>query len=192
MNREALRVSARNGCVQPVRGHYGAVPLARPSRPRLGVRLRSIALVLLLGGLSVLGYLLVTTALQPRPTLRILSPAPNSVIADGFATVTVDVRHTDLSSAASSSRGYHLHYYLDADIPIDPTKPAIPASGAWTSTTKTTHEWSLRGEGLHILAVQIVTNDDRPLTPPVTAAVVVRVPKPAPAEATPQPTTPVK
>lgn len=194
MNRDALRASAHNGCVEPVRGRYGAVSLSGRGRPRATVRPRRIALVLALAGLTVLVYFLVSSVLEPRPSLRILSPAADSVISSGKVTVAVEVENAELSSSTTSSKGRHLHYYLDAVVPTDRAKPAVPASGAWTSTTKTSHEWAVTGAGLHILAVQLVAGDDRPLSPAVVAAVVVQVPRPAapPPAASPQPTSPVK
>lgn len=193
MNRDALRVSARNGCVQPVRGSYGAVSVRRRRRWPSAVRPRSVGLILLLGAGGLLAYFLVSATFEPRPTLRIVSPASDAVVAAATVAVVVDVSGATLSSGGGSSRNLHLHYYLDAEIPSDPTKPAVPTTGAWTSTTRTSHEWTLRGEGLHILAVQLVASDDRPLSPPVMAAVVVRVPRPAATPpASPQPTSPVK
>jgi hypothetical protein len=193
VNREALRVTARNGCIQPVRGNYGAIRLPSCSRPRAAIRPRSIALVLLLAGMGIFAYFLVSQALEPRPSLRILSPAPNSVVLGGRVTISVEVENARLSTGTGAAEGRHLHYYLDAIVPTAHDKPAVPTSGSWTSTTKTAHEWSISGEGLHILAVQLVGKDDRPLNPPVVAAVVVHAPQPAATPpASPQPTSPVK
>ncbi len=193
MNRDALRATAHSGCVEPVRGRYGAISLSARRRPHAAIRPRSIALVLALAGLGVLAYFLASAALEPRPSLRILSPTADSVISGGKVTVAVEVKNAELSSSTTSSKGRHLHYYLDAVVPTDRAKPAVPASGAWTSTTKTSHEWTVAGEGLHILAVQLVAGDDRPLDPPVVAAVVVQAPRPAATPlASPQPTSPVK
>ncbi len=190
MNRDALRAAIPSGCVQPVRGHYGAVRRSTRRRPWSRIRLRSLALIAVLGGLAALAYVLVSGAMQPRPSLRILAPLPDTVIAGGRTTVVVEVENAQLSA----SNGHHLHYYLDAVVPTARGKPAIPASGTWTSTTKTTQDWDLTGEGLHVLAVQLVDAGDRPLDPPVVAAVVVTVPRslPAPPPASPQPPTPGK
>jgi hypothetical protein len=144
-------------------------------------------------GAGVAAYFLIAGALSPQPSLRITSPATDAVISGGKTTIAVEVLNATLGIAARG-KSYHLHYYLDADVPTAHDRPAIPAAGAWASSTKTTHEWSISGAGIHILAVQLVTNDDRPLSPPVIAAVVVQVPKavPSPAPTSPQSTSPAK
>lgn len=176
MNRDALRATAHNGCVQPVRGSYGAIHVASHRRPRAALCPRSIAVILLVVGLGAAAYFLIAGALSPQPRLRILSPAADAVILGGKTTVSVEVRGGELG-AAVRDKSYHLHYYLDADVPNAHDRPAIPATGAWASTMRTTYDWDISGAGIHILAVQLVTSDDRPLSPPVVAAVVVQVPK---------------
>jgi hypothetical protein len=191
MNREALRRNAHNGCVQPVRGSYGAIRIASRRRPRPAMRPWSILVILLLVGGGVAAYFLLAGALLPQPSLRIISPTSDAMVSGGKATVVVEVRNAELGAARGDD---HLHYYLDAEVPTAHGRPAIPTTGAWASTTKTTHEWTVSGVGVHTLAVQLVTSDDRPLSPPVIAAVLVRVSKsaPSPAPAAPQPTSPVK
>ena len=178
MNRDALRATAHNGCIQPVRGSYGAIRIASRRRRYPAVRPWSLLIVLFFVGAGVAAYFFLAAALSPQPALRIISPTTDAAISGGKTTVTVEVRNADLSSGAASAKSYHLHYYLDATIPTAHDGSAIPATGAWASSTKTTHEWSITGAGLHVLAVQLVTQDDRPLDPPVVAAVVVQVPKP--------------
>ena len=178
MNRDALRATAHNGCIQPVRGSYGAIRIASRRRRYPAVRPWSLLIVLFFVGAGVAAYFFLAAALSPQPALRIISPTTDAAISGGKTTVTVEVRNADLSSGAASAKSYHLHYYLDATIPTAHDGSAIPATGAWASSTKTTHEWSITGAGLHVLAVQLVTQDDRPLSPPVVAAVVVQVPKP--------------
>jgi len=178
VNRDALRATAHNGCIQPVRGSYGAIRIASRRRRYPAVRPWSLLIVLFFVGAGVAAYFFLAAALSPQPALRIISPTTDAAISGGKTTVTVEVRNADLSSGAASAKSYHLHYYLDATIPTAHDGSAIPATGAWASSTKTTHEWSITGAGLHVLAVQLVTQDDRPLDPPVVAAVVVQVPKP--------------
>jgi hypothetical protein len=172
-----LRANAHNGCIQPVRGSYGAIRIASRRRRFPAVRPWSLLIVLLLVGAGVAAYFFLAGALSPQPALRIISPTTDAAISGGKTTVTVEVRNADLVSGAASAKSYHLHYYLDAILPTASSQPAIPATGAWASSAKTMHEWSITGAGLHVLAVQLVTQDDRPLNPPVVAAVVVQVPK---------------
>jgi hypothetical protein len=173
-----LRATAHNGCIQPVRGSYGAIRIASRRRRYPAVRPWSLLIVLLFVGAGVAAYFFLAGALSPQPALRIISPTTDAMISAGKTTVVVEVRNAELAAAARG-KSYHLHYYLDADIPTAHDRPAIPAIGAWASSMRTTHEWSVSGAGIHILAVQLVTADDRPLKPPVVAAVVVQVPRPA-------------
>ncbi|MCX6101251.1 MAG: hypothetical protein NTV92_07500 [Candidatus Bipolaricaulota bacterium] len=136
-----------------------------------------MALCLLLVGGGVAAYLFLSGANAPAPSVRILSPVTNATVPAGKTTVIVDVRDAELSTAVVPAKGVHLHYYLDADVPTAQSQSVVPTTGALASSAKTTHEWSITGAGLHILAVQLVTSDDRPLNPPVVAAVVVQVPK---------------
>jgi hypothetical protein len=186
MNREALRATAHNGAVQPVRGSYGAIHVASHLRRRSGVRPWSILFALLVVGGGLGAYFLLAGAFSPQPSLRILSPTSNSTIAEGKLTITVEVRGATLGAAPG--RLYHLHYYLDAIVPVVSGRSAIPTTGAWASTVKTSYDWDIRGPGLHVLAVQLVTAEDRPLNPPVVAAITVQVPKSAANAPTKDPT----
>ena len=187
MNREALRATAHNGVVQPVRGSYGAIHVASHLRRRPIVRPWNVLLALLVVGGGLAAYFLLAEALAPQPSLRILSPTGDSAIAEGKTTVTVEVRNATLGAAPG--RLYHLHYYLDAIVPVTLGRAAIPTTGAWASTVKTSCEWEIHGPGLHVLAVELVTAEDRPLDPPVVAAIAVQIPKPAPNAPTKTPAT---
>ena len=189
MNRDALRATAHNGCIQPVRGSYGAIRIASRRRRYPAVRPWSLLIVLFFVGAGVAAYFFLAAALSPQPALRIISPTTDAAISGGKTTVAVEVRNAELGAAARG-KSFHLHYYLDATIPTAHDGSAIPATGTWASSTKTSHEWSIGSVGLHVLAVQLVTQDDRPLSPPVVAAVVVQVPKPP--STTPPPSTPSK
>ena len=178
MNRDALRATAHNGCVQPVRGTYGAIRMASRRRRGIAVRPLRLALILMIVGGGIAAYFLLSGADSPAPSLSILSPGPNATIPGGKTLVTVEVQNVRLGQVAGSSRGYHLHYYLDAVVPTTKGKPAVTATGSYASTTKTSNEWAVSTMGLHVLAVQLVTNDDLPLNPPVVQAITVQVPKP--------------
>jgi hypothetical protein len=178
MNREALRATAPNSCAQPVRGTYGAIHIASRARLCHAVRPGAVLLTLLLVGAGIAAFFLLAGALAPRPSVRIVSPGSETVIPGGLTTVTVEVKNAGLTAA--TGKGYHLHYYFDAILPITPNRAAIPATGAWASTLRTAYDWDISGVGIHVLAVQVVTSDDRPLNPPVAAAVTVRVLRAAP------------
>jgi len=138
---------------------------------------------MVLGAMFVVGgvaaYFVLSGAHAPSPSLRILSPTANATIPGGKTLVTVELANAQVgvTGTTGQSKGYHLHYYLDAVIPTAPGQSAVSATGTWASSTKTSHEWNIGGVGLHVLAAQLVTGDDRPLSQPVVAAVVVQVPK---------------
>lgn len=157
------------------------------SRRRRGIAVRPLrlALVVMIVGGGIAAYLLLSGADSPAPSLRIVSPSPNATIPSGKTEVSVDVQNVQLGSETGTSKGYHLHYYLDATVPTTKGRPAIPTTGSYASTTKTSHEWTISNMGLHILAVQIVTGDDKPLSPPVVQAITVQVPKPPAPTSTP-------
>lgn len=186
MNRDALRATAHNGALQPVRGTYGAIHVSSRSRLRSGIRPRGLlaALLLVSGGLAA--YLFLPGALAPKPTLRIVSPESGATVVANTVTVVVDVQNAELSA-----QGLHLYYYLDAVVPLAAGESAVPTTGAGVSSLRTSHRWDVASPGLHILAVQLVTADDRPLKRPIVAAVAVYVPKapasPAPTSAPPVP-----
>jgi len=193
VNRDALRANAHNGCIQPVRGSYGAIRIASRRRRHPAVRPWSLLIVLLLVGAGVAAYFFLAGALSPQPALRIISPTTDAAISGGKTTVAVEVRNAELGAARG--KNFHLHYYLDATIPTAHDGSAIPATGAWASSAKTSHEWSIGSVGLHVLAVQLVTWDDRPLNPPVVAEITVEVPRTASTTAptnTPAKTSPAK
>ena len=193
MNRDALRANAHNGCIQPVRGSYGAIRIASRRRRHPAVRPWSLLIVLFFVGAGVAAYFFLAGALSPQPALRIISPTTDAAISGGKTTVAVEVRNAELGAARG--KNFHLHYYLDATIPTAHDGSAIPATGAWASSAKTSHEWSIGSVGLHVLAVQLVTWDDRPLNPPVVAEITVEVPRTASTTAptnTPAKTSPAK
>ena len=64
MNRDALRATAHNGCVQPVRGQYGAIRYTPRTRIRRTVRPWSLLLILLLVGGGLAAYLLLSGTLS--------------------------------------------------------------------------------------------------------------------------------
>ncbi len=190
MNRDALRATAHNGCLRPTWGAYGAI--RRPAQPRRRTAFRALgvaaAAVVIGGGIGA--HFFLSGAPAPTPSIRILSPIPDVTLVGGKAFVAVEVRNAQLGVSTSSAKGYHLHYYLDAIVPTEGRRSANPSVGKYVSTTKTAHEWTVSGVGLHVLTVQLVTDDDRPLTPPVVAAVTVKVPKGASSAPSPSPSTP--
>ena len=60
----------------------------------------------------------------------------------------------------------HLIYYLDAMPPVMTGLTATPTSGTFVYSTEITHTWTGLAAGDHILAVQLVNNDNTPVRAP--------------------------
>ena len=65
----------------------------------------------------------------------------------------------------------HIIYYADVPIPTTQGQPAFTAPGTYTVSTNTSYLWTSLFAGVHTLGVQLVNNDNTPLSPPVTAQV---------------------
>ena len=70
----------------------------------------------------------------------------------------------------------HLIYYVDVQAPTTPGQPALTAPGTYAISVSTSFLWpKLFQPGPHTLSVQVVNNDNTPLSPPVTAQVAMNV-----------------
>ncbi|MCX6093694.1 MAG: hypothetical protein NTY63_02575 [Candidatus Bipolaricaulota bacterium] len=151
---------------------HGAIGYSSRERRR-SLPWQELLLFVALIGLVAFAYVLLTAESSSAPTLSILAPAPDAAIPAGAVTVTVRAFHAD---RLLGSGGYHLHYYLDAEPPTAPGRPALTESASCFSTGETSHTWKLVGSGWHRLSAQLVRANDAPLSPAVVATVNVRVP----------------
>ncbi len=115
------------------------------------------------------------------PSVAITSPQNMAALTGSSIPVTVSVSNfnvVDKQGQASVAGEGHIHFYMDVSpIPSDPTKPAIPAdaSAAWAHVSGTSYTFTNVTPGSHTITVQLVNNDHTPVSPLVTASVMVMV-----------------
>jgi hypothetical protein len=124
----------------------------------------------------------ITTAPSPSltpiasaiPSVVILAPADfaayhTAVIEQGLR-IAVQVSNFKLvdkiGQAAVLGEG-HLIYYVNADPPTAAGVSAVSPGGSYLTTTATAIVWGDLPKGAHRVAVQLVNNDNTPLSPPV-------------------------
>ena len=111
-------------------------------------------------------------------SLTIVEPSDNAT-ASGSLVVRVDVRGFRVvpqGRPANVPGEGHLIYYRDVDfVPTRAGSAARTEPGTFAASSELTHTWSELTPGSHALFVQLVNNDDTPLSPPVVDSVVVTV-----------------
>jgi hypothetical protein len=114
-----------------------------------------------------------TAAEAAKPDVEITYPPQGrDPIATGDVLVALTVRSFSIvdriGEDAKEGEG-HLVYYLDVDdIPTKEGRSAVAEGpGRAAASTMTSHTWEDVSPGPHTLSVQLVNNDDTPLTPPV-------------------------
>jgi plastocyanin len=128
---------------------------------------RAVVLLLLVAfALSMAGCL---TA-GGGPSVTITAPSPDAVVQGGNGVaVSVNVQQFDLANLTwepnKNGQG-HLLYYMDVqNLPTEPGQPAMTATGTSDPTINTTYIWTDVPPGPHLFAVQLVNNDNSPLSP---------------------------
>lgn len=115
-----------------------------------------------------------TDADRIAPAIRIVSP-------ENFASIQTAVNNRDIRVEVSvlnfklvegpgrpiNTGEGHIHYFLDVNPPLDSGKPAVTANGTWAHGIATSYTWSNLSDGPHMLSVELVNNDETPLSPPV-------------------------
>jgi hypothetical protein len=111
------------------------------------------------------------------PTLTITAPTGNAfAIGDVMVSVEVaDFSIVDKQEQPAVKGEGHLHYFMDVTAPTAPGQPAITEAGTWVSTIATSNTWHNVGGGSHTFSVELVNNDDTPLTTPVIATKTILV-----------------
>jgi hypothetical protein len=102
-----------------------------------------------------------------------------STIPAGDVTVTIVISNfkvVDKTGQTAAPGEGHIVYYLDSTPLTTAGQTATPATGLFTDSTATSYTWHNVTSGMHSLSVQLVNNDDTPLSPPVasTENVVVK------------------
>jgi hypothetical protein len=111
-----------------------------------------------------------------EPEVLLLSPAYGSELSSGPITVKVYVESVKLVDKIGQSNvpgEGHLIYYLDADPPVSTGITATPSTGTFAMSTELSHTWDNVAPGEHILAVQVLNNDNTPMRAP--SAVWVKI-----------------
>ena len=114
-------------------------------------------------------------------TVKITSPTAGATVPAGTVSVSVDIANFQIQppGGANAAGVGHIHYYRDVAPPTDPTKGAVTPADAIGVTYKavqtTTATWDNVTAGPHTFSVELVNNDHKPFTPPITATVSVTV-----------------
>ena len=122
-----------------------------------------------------------------QPGIVIASPTVGQTLPPGDVSVTVQIYNFTLASTLGGANVVgqgHIDYYLDVGVPTAAGKPAVAANTNFAAVTATSYTWPNVAEGTHTLGVQLVNNDDTPLTPPIVALVQITVKAPAPTTGT--------
>ena len=108
------------------------------------------------------------------PAILITSPenyaSIQTAVNNRNITIEVSVRNFNLVEKAgqpNTAGEGHIHYFLDVNPPSNPGQPAVTAAGTWAHGTVTSHSWTNLTDGPHMLAAELVNNDETPLSPPV-------------------------
>ncbi len=114
----------------------------------------------------------------PTPKITISLPQNRSAVKPGDITISVQVSNFNLvdkiGQAAVSGEG-HIIYYLDVVAPTIADKAATTDAGTYAVTAATSYTWKNVAAGTHNFFVQLVNNDNTPLSPPIVAKIVVAV-----------------
>ncbi len=114
----------------------------------------------------------------PTPKVTITLPQNRSALPLGDVTISVQVSNFNLADKlgqANAAGEGHLIYYMDVVAPTDPNNAATTAAGTYAATSATSYTWRNVAAGTHTFFVQLVNNDNKPLSTPVVVKVVVVV-----------------
>jgi len=136
-------------------------------------------LLLLAFALSLLPACRQSAPLAPEePGVLILSPGEGETLPSGDVKVRIYLQNFSLAQNAGQSDktlSGHAVYYLDVSPPLKADEPATTAPGTFAVSTETSHTWASVPAGKHIFSVQLVSDNDTPLLPPVVVRVNITV-----------------
>ena len=130
--------------------------------------------------LLLLSALIFSAAAQEKalPQIIIMEPTENAELSAGDVNISVEVGNfniVNMFGKANVAGEGHIHYYMDAKVPVTPDKPALSAPGTYAPVANTTYAWKNVSPGMHNFSVQLVNNDHTPLIPIVMDQVNVTV-----------------
>ena len=71
----------------------------------------------------------------------------------------------------------HIIYFMDVEVPTNPGEAATTDAGTYSATADTSYTWHNVPAGVHTFSIELVNDDDTPLSPAVVAAVTINVSK---------------
>lgn len=114
----------------------------------------------------------------PTPKVVIILPQNRSTVPPGDVTITVQVSNFNLvdkiGQAIAAGEG-HLIFYMDVVPPTDQGQSATTTAGTYAITFATAFTWHNVAAGTHTFFVQLVNNDNTPLSAPVIVQLVILV-----------------
>ena len=112
----------------------------------------------------------ITITLDTNPRLSIINPKNGGLRNSAAVIISTSVSNFNLTAGAAQGK---IVYYLDIVPPTTAGQKAVPASGVWAEDTATTHTFNNLSPGIHKIYVQLVDNNDMPLSPAVTDSIQV-------------------
>jgi hypothetical protein len=120
----------------------------------------------------------------PAPSLDIITPQEGATVPAGDVTVTIragNFRIVDKEGQANVRGEGQVHFYMDVGtVPSTPGSLAIPSAPdiRWARVAGTEYTFTDIPPGTHTFTVQLVNNDQTPVTPLLYRSVTITVPAP--------------
>jgi len=112
-------------------------------------------------------------------SVKIVQPVDGATVPKGNLVINVEafgITLVDKMGSPPAPGEGHFIYYTGVDfIPTKAGRPARTAPGTFAASIQASYTWANPPAGKQALGVQLVNNDDTPLTPPVTARATVTV-----------------
>ena len=112
------------------------------------------------------------------PQAVILTPRDGGVVSAGNVIITAQASNFNLVTASgqpNASHEGHIDYFMDLKAPITPGQPVTGPETAFASSPQASYTWKKVTAGVHTFSIELVNNDDTPLSPPVVANISVTV-----------------
>jgi hypothetical protein len=114
------------------------------------------------------------------PTSVIISPRDSVTVSPGDVPISAEVNNLILvantGQAPAPGEG-HIIYFMDVEVPTNPGEAATTDAGTYSATADTSYTWHNVPAGVHTFSIELVNDDDTPLSPAVVAAVTINVSK---------------
>ncbi len=121
--------------------------------------------------------LLVIPEIGP-PLAVIVSPRTGAIVQGSSVTVTAQATNfniVDKIGQANAAREGHFIFYMDVEPPTVQGNPATTSGSTYAATANDSYTWQNVTPGAHTFAIQLVNNDNTPLSPTVVASIAVTI-----------------